>query len=212
MRKVLLTTLLASMITLPVYATPYALVMVPSTDFAPEGHMHMDIDTLVSNGGSTTSYGLTWGFKNGEAGIDYLPDTSNDQAIFNLKLGLVNKEDFKVVAGVQNLGSGTNNLALKYVMASQKVSDGTRFSLGYGVGKEDNLQPDENVVMAGIDKQLNEKWWGAVDYISGDSGIGGISVGASYAFAPNASVLFGYSVYNKDDADDTFTTQVDINF
>jgi len=211
MKKVLLTTLLATMITLPVSATPTALIMVPSTDFAPQGQLHMDIDTY-SHDGSVIYYGLTYGIKNAEIGIDYTPDADEDQAAFNLKFGLVNKDNFKMVAGVQNLSSGVNNAALKYVVASTKASDGTRFSLGYGVGREANLGEYEKVVMAGIDKQLSDKWWGAVDYISGDSWLGGLSFGVSYAVAPNASLLVGYNIYNDDSIPDTVTTQIDFNF
>ncbi|HBS59030.1 MAG: hypothetical protein AAGU23_02780 [Bacillota bacterium] len=212
MKKVILTTLLATMITVPVSATPTGLIAIPSTDFAAQGKLHMDIDTLSSHDGSATSYGLSYGFKNGEIGVDYLPDSDNDQAIFNFKLGLVDKENFKLVAGMQNVGSGLNNASLKYVVASTKASDGTRFSLGYGWGRDEVLAPDENMVLAGIDKQLSDKWWGAVDYISGDSGLGALSFGVSYAVAPNASVLVGYNIYNNNSIPDTFTTQVDFNF
>lgn len=212
MKKVLLTTLLATMITLPVAATPTALIMVPSTDFAPQGKLHMDIDTYTySHDGSMTYYGLTYGFKNAEIGVDYTPDVDEDQAAFNLKFGLVNKDNFKMVAGVQNMSSGINNAALKYVMASTKAGDGTRFSLGYGVGREANLGDDNKVVMAGIDKQFSDKWWGAVDYISGDSWLGGLNFGVSYAVAPNASILIGYNIYNND-TPNSFTTQIDFNF
>lgn len=210
MKKIFVTTLLASLITLPVYATPYALVMMPSTDFAPQGQTHLDIDTLGNNDGTNTSYGLTWGFKNGEIGLDYLP--GDDPVFFNLKLGLVNEDKFKLVAGVQNWGSDANNIALKYVVASQTIDNGTRFSLGYGVGRKAILGDDEKVVMVGIDKMLSDKLWGAVDYISGDSALGAVSFGVSYAVAPNASVLLGYVIPNEDSSKNMFTTQVDINF
>lgn len=212
MKKVLVATLLALTTTLPVSATPTGLIVIPSTDFVAQDKFHMDVDNTYMNGDSFSDYGLTYGFKNGEVGVDIWPDSEHDQAVYNFKIGLANKEKFKAVAGVMNLGSGDNNQALKYVMLSQKASDGTRFSLGYGVGREEVLGDDENVVMAGIDKQLSDKWWGAVDYISGDSPLGGLSVGVSYAVAPNASVLVGYSFYNNDALDNAFVTQIDFNF
>lgn len=216
MRKVLLVTLLASMITLPVFATPSSMIMIPSTDTVSEGTLHMDIDTAIyenSGSNSDTSYGLTYGFKNGEVGIDYLQWADNDQAIFNFKFGLVNKEKTKLVIGAQGLGSGdVTGQNLVYLLGSQKSSDGTRFTLGFGVGDDDALSPDENVVMAGIDKQLSDKWWGAIDYVSGDSVFGNLSFGVSYAVAPNASVLVSYSIANNDANPDFFTTQIDFNF
>ena len=55
--------------------------------------------------------------------------------------------------------------------------------------------------------------WAAVDYQGGDSSLGAFSFGVSWAFAPNASVIFGYDIYNnvKVAGRDTFTVQLDIN-
>ncbi|MEN6566385.1 MAG: hypothetical protein ABFC57_08790 [Veillonellales bacterium] len=70
-------------------------------------------------------------------------------------------------------------------MASKTASDGIRYSIGYGAGREAVLGDDNKMVLASIDKQLNDKWWAAVDYQSGKSSLGALSFGVSYNFAPN---------------------------
>lgn len=217
MKKVLATTLLAAMITVPVSATPSTLIWVPSTDLQTQGTWHLGIDDYFTsnNGQFPTDIGLTYGFKGGEVGIDYL--ASQDKPLyFNFKFNLVDDADkkFKVVAGAYNIGtSSETNAEVKYVLASKTTKDGTRFSLGYGVGREEVLGDDDNnMVIAGIDKMFNDKWWGAIDYQSGDSALGALSFGVSYNFAPNVSVIFGYDIFNNKAYDNTFTTQLDINF
>lgn len=215
MKKVLLTTLLATMITLPVSATPSSIVWVPSTDLQPQDQVHLGIDNYftANDGDYPTDIGLTWGFKNGEVGIDYMASQDHPM-LFNFKVGLVNdtEHNFKVVAGVQGLGTSSDtNQALKYVLASQTAADGVRYSLGYGVGREEAIGDDNKMVIASIDKMLTDKVWAGVDYMSGDSALGALSFGASYNFASNVSVLLGYDIYNND-SENTFTTQLDINF
>jgi uncharacterized protein with beta-barrel porin domain len=53
-----------------------------------------------------------------------------------------------------------------------------------------------------------------VDYQGGKNAFGALSFGASWAFAKNTSVIFGYDVYNNKDraGQNTFTVQLDINF
>lgn len=63
------------------------------------------------------------------------------------------------------------------------------------------------------DKYLTKDIWASIDYASGKSAYGALSVGASYNFAPNTSIIFGYVKYNNDKLmpEDMFTTQLDIN-
>jgi hypothetical protein len=84
--------------------------------------------------------------------------------------------------------------------------------LGYGVGRKEALGDDNKMVMAGIDKMLNDKWWAGVDYQSGDSALGALNFGVSYNFAPNTAVIFGYDIYNDSALKNTATVQLDINF
>ena len=62
--------------------------------------------------------------------------------------------------------------------------------------------------------EISDKLWLAVDYQSGKSSLGALNFGVSWAFSKNVSVIFGYDIYNKTKTggNNTFTTQVDINF
>ena len=62
--------------------------------------------------------------------------------------------------------------------------------------------------------EISDKLWMAVDYQSGESYMGALNFGVSWAFSKNVSVIFGYDIYNNAYAGgkNTFTTQLDINF
>lgn len=225
MKKIIISIcMLVFISTLPASATPSTLIWIPSTDIQPADKTHFGIDNYFTvkplRDGATTGafitpdYGLTWGFKNGEIGIDYI--AGQDKPLyFNFKYLLAGKAppDFNVVAGVYNVGtSPTTNQEIKYLMTSIADAHGWRYSLGYGWGRKQVLGNDHNMVLAGVDKQLNDKWWVAIDYQGGKSSVGALNFGVGYTFAPNASVIVGYDIYNDKNLKRTITTQLDINF
>ncbi|WP_425058188.1 hypothetical protein SCACP_28370 [Sporomusa carbonis] len=223
MKKILLITLLLTCaLILPVSATPSTIIWIPSTDIQPADKTHLGIDnysTVKPNGTTgaftTPDYGLTWGRKNFEYGIDYIASQPSNPLYFNAKFNLLNNAatNVNVVAGVYNVGtSNATNQEVKYVLASKIIKDGTRFALGYGVGREAALGSDNKMILASIDKQLNDKWWVAIDHQGGKSALGATNVGFAYSFAPNASVIFAYDIYNNKSYKNTITTQLDINF
>jgi hypothetical protein len=219
--SIIITCLLVFAFTLPARATPSTLIWIPSTDIQPADKVHFGIDNYFTvNAGDTTGafttpdYGLTWGFKNGEVGIDYI--ASQDKPLyFNFKYLLMGKAptDLNVVAGAYNVGqTSATNQEIKYLLTSTTDKNGWRYSLGYGWGRKQALGADHNMVLAGIDKQLNGKWWVAADYQGGKSCVGALNFGVGYTFAPNASVIVGYDIYNDSNLKNTVTTQLDINF
>lgn len=203
------------------YATPSTLIWIPSTDIQSDRTWHLGIDnyfTPTDGFRSATDVGVTYGFAKGraEAGIDYLG--GQDSPFFlNAKYLLLTETDKlpAVAVGAFNFGFKKNvtDYNLLYALGS-KTFGPVRLTAGYCHGNEDALGSDPNMFLAGIDGCLSKdkKWWGAVDYQSGDNAFGALSFGVSYAFAPNVSVIFGYDMYNAAGADDTFTTQLDINF
>lgn len=225
MKKILaLVLLLVSTLVVPVSATPSGIVWIPSTDIQASDKTHFGIDNYFtaaplkageSTGAFTTpTIGLTWGAKSFEFGFDYVA-SQNDPLYFNAKAKLFGKKptNLNMVAGIYALGTtGLTNQEVKYLLGSISTKDGTRFSLGYGLGREEALGPDYKMVLASIDKQLNDKWWIGVDYQGGKSALGALNFGVAYSFAPNASILLGYDIYNNDSYKDTFTVQLDINF
>ena len=178
--KTLIITLFLMMATaLPVAATPSTLIWIPSTDIQAQDKTHFGIDYYFTpqpmKQGETTGafttpdYGLTAGYKNFEFGIDFISG-QNDPVYFNAKVKVLGKKatDLNLVAGIYNWGTtSATNAEVKYVLGSAATKDGTRFILGYGFGRQEALGNDNNMIMAGIDKQLSEKWWVAVDYQGG---------------------------------------------
>jgi hypothetical protein len=225
MKKVLsLVFLLLITLVATVSATPSSIIWIPSTDIQASDKTHLGIDNYFtasplkageSTGAFTTpTIGLTWGAKNFEFGFDYVA-SQNDPLYFNAKAKLLGKKatDLNLVVGVYNLGTtGVTNQEVKYLLGSVSTKDGTRFSLGYGMGREEALGADHNMILASIDKQLNDKWWVGADYQGGTSALGALNFGVSYSFSPNASILLGYDIYNNAAYKNTLTLQLDVNF
>lgn len=216
--------LLLIILVVPVSATPSTLIWIPSTDIQPAGKTHFGIDNYFTvsplkpgetTGAFTTpTIGLTWGIKNFEFGVDYVA-SQNDPLYFNAKAKLFGNKptDLNMVAGIYGLGTtGLTNQEVKYLLGSVSTKDGTRFSLGYGIGREEALGSDNKMILAGIDKQLNDKWWVGVDYQGGKSALGALNFGVAYSITPSASILLGYDIYNNSALKNTMTLQFDVNF
>ena len=208
-----------------VSSTPSSIIWIPSTDIQASDKTHFGIDSYFtpkpmqpgeSTGAFTTpDIGLTWGRGNFEFGLDYIAQ-QDSPVLFNAKYKFLGKKptDLNMVIGVYNVGtSSAMNQEVKYLLASAATKDGTRFSLGYGIGRTEALGENNNqLIMASIDKQLNDKWWVAVDYQGSTSALGALNFGFSYNFTPATSILVGYDIYNNKDFKNTITVQLDINF
>jgi len=97
-----------------------------------------------------------------------------------------------------------------------------RFSVGYYSGNKDVLLGTDGTaantgILASWDRTMSEisdKLWFAVDYMGGGNVNSGVSLGLSWAFSKNVSVIFGYDMWDKPAlaGANTFTAQLDINF
>lgn len=215
MKKILLALFLVISVSLPVYASPSILVLIPSTDIQPKDQMHLNYDTFFNKDSNTGYYGLEFGLGNNtEIGFDYMSPGGNHPWLFNAKVKLGNiGHKMPVVAGVYNVGTSSDtNQEVKYLLTSYTDDNKYRYTLGYGVGRKEALPEDNRIFMAGIDKAFNDKWWASVDYQSGNSVLGAVSVGVAYNLTPKASLMFGYNFYNSDDIKNTATIGLDINF
>jgi hypothetical protein len=230
------------------FATPSTQIWNPSTDIQELHKWHLGIDdyfSVVSNdtkpNQTSTDVNLTYGLiKNLEVGIDIF-EPRQDPEQFNVKYGLPESDKVPAFAvGIENVGlrvdnsnalRPANNYNIAYALVAKTFKAGTmslpRVSVGYYIGNG-NLLVDETGaaantgVILSLDKQINDKWWAAIDYASGRSWYGETSFGFSYAFAPNTSVIFGYVIYNNSSpnlitqnvntTNNQFTTQLDINF
>jgi hypothetical protein len=212
-----------------VFATASTQIWNPSTDIQKAGTVHFGIDnyfSVVKN--STKPYqiypdlGVTIGvWKYLEVGIDMIQPTPYPYFL-NFKLGLPESGSFPALAiGGCNIGTkkDVTDYNMLYGVAAKTLPTIGRLTLGYYQGMNKNLFLDETGktaktgFIATWDKALTDKIWACIDYASGKNWYGSLSLGASYAFSPNVSVIFGYVIFNNSKVvpNDTFTTQLDIN-
>jgi hypothetical protein len=195
-------------------ATPSALIWVPSTDIQTSGTGHLGILAFAPSQGSTLmDYGLTFGSGRLEYGMDILQQSGiTDPVRLNAKYALVDETKTmpKFVIGAFDYGVGAASNQ-DYILGS-KTFNLARFTFGYSTGKKSALGNDNNMAILGLDRQINAKWWVGADYQSGQSEFGAFSIGASYNFTANASLLVGYDWWNNKSIPDTTTIQFGVNF
>ncbi len=179
-----------------------------------------------------------------EVGFDYLviANEPNDNHPFsgNFKIGTPEDSLFKyspaIAVGMYNVGPSqagttagvlnstlvTSGQNIMYALAARTLPVVGRISAGYYHGSASALKDFDGKsandgLLLSWDRtmtELTDKLWLGVDYMSGNNVDGAISFGASWAFAKNVSVIFGYDIW-KDKrlaGNNTFTTQLDINF
>ena len=128
-------------------------------------------------------------------------------------------------AGASGVVSGQNivyGLLARTLPVMGTVPSLGRLSAGYYRGSEralvnTNNNAENDGVLLSWDRtmtEISDKLWMAVDYQGGNNADGALNFGASWNFAKNVSVIFGYDIYNKKAlaGQNTFTTQLDINF
>ena len=175
-----------------------------------------------------------------EIGIDYLTDnfgSASNQAkhpmMFNFKAGI--PEDAfgikglpAIAAGMYNIGTydhgatGGNTMQnIAYGLVAKTLPVVGRISVGGYNGAEKQFGDKlNNGILASWDRsmpEISDKLWLAVDYMSGRNYNSALSVGGSWAFSKNTSLLVGANFYNPFQetlygGKPSFTTQLDINF
>ncbi len=225
------------------WATPSTQIWIPSTDIQATGTWHLGLDSYVTaatGGILANDWGITYGLLPGlEIGIDYITPMSYPIQL-NIKYGVAESKDFPLsfAVGACNIGLTSTNKTTGFAGNDQDMVYGLlaknfdafgRLSAGYYFGNSNNPTFDTTLlaangkkiessgILASWDKQLNDKWWAAVDYQGGNNAFGALSFGVSYAFSSNTSVIFGYDIWNVQApapalSANTFTTQLDINF
>ncbi|HMD68060.1 MAG TPA: hypothetical protein VKF42_04210 [Chitinivibrionales bacterium] len=144
--------------------------------------------------------GYDFGTRNYDANATTEPSLGTK---FNLVYALMGKTIWKLgrVNVGPYVGAVASNKALFAAASDPKVMD--------NVG-----------VMAAWDRTMNEispKLWLSVDYQSGRSGYGALSLACAWSFSPNVSVIYGVDFYNDgfyhytNASAPTFTMQLDAN-
>lgn len=176
-----------------------------------------------------------------EVGVDYYTDNLLDgqtgspasahPIYFNFKGAIPEDAFFKgmpaIAAGMFGLNTASTALSSNtaYGLIAKTFPVIGRISVGGYNGSQNSYpQKHNNGVLASWDRTMSEisdKLWVAVDYASGNNYFGALSLGASWAFTPNVSLLVGANFYNPfynpqggalPGGKPTITTQLDINF
>ena len=224
-------------------ATPSTQIWIPSTDIQPFKTLHLNFDTYIrassEEDGSKLPPVVVLGPTVGvlpfekvqaELGFDLIhagSDADDYPLYFHGKLGTPEDSLFRFspafAVGGYNFGtkSDVTDQDIVYGLVARTFPVIGRLSAGYFVGNDKVLVDetgagDEKGVLLSWDRTLTEisdKLWAAVDYQGTDSAIGALSFGISYAVSKNASIIFGYDIYNENRTagENTFTVQVDFN-
>jgi hypothetical protein len=224
-------------------ATPSTQIWIPSTDIQPFKTFHFNFDTYIrtrsEEGGERLPPVVVLGPTAGilpfekvqaEVGFDLIyggSDADDYPLYFHGKLGTPEDSLFKsspaIAVGGYNFGTKSNvtDQNIVYGLVAKTLPVIGRLSAGYFLGNDkilvdENGEKDEKGVLLSWDRTLSEisdKIWVAVDYQGTDSAIGALNFGISYAFAENASIIFGYDIYNESrtGGENTFTVQIDFN-
>lgn len=240
-KNILMTALVLCLAPLAANATPSTQVWIPSTDVQKYKSVHLNVDNYVAVKqdaawkaplfviGPTVGV-LPYEKVQAEVGFDLMRAglaADSSPLYLHAKVGTPEGKLFDgspaFAAGGYNFGTkkDVTDQNIVYGLAAKNVGKLGRFSAGYYTGN-DKVLVDENGdkentgVLLSWDRTISEvsdKLWAAVDYQGGDSALGALSFGLSWAFSPNTSVIFGYDVYNngKIAGADTYTVQLDIN-
>lgn len=179
---------------------------------------------------------LPWEKLQAEVGVDYMDGGTSagvdaHPVYFNAKLGTPEDSLFAfspaIAFGVYNVGTQTSGPAatkqnITYGLLARTLPVVGRISAGGYHGSatvlvDENGRSANDGLLLSWDRtmtEISDKLWLGVDYMSGKSANGALNFGVSWAFSKNVSVIFGYDIYNnvKTGGQNTFTTQVDINF
>jgi len=223
-------------------ATPSTQIWIPSTDAKDFKVVHVDIDNYArfssknNDGTNVNIYNI--GLSAGvlplenlklEIGVDFLKQsTSYDDHpfYFNAKLATPEgafgiKELPAFALGGYNLGTvSATEQNIVYALTAKTLPVVGRLSFGGYTADKDALgSTSDQGILASWDRsmpEISDKLWLAVDYMSGKNLNGAVSVGGSWAFSKQVSLIVGVVVFNpaqdvKPGGKPALTTQLDIN-
>lgn len=181
-------------------------------------------DYLVSAGEPNDNHPWSGNFKIGTP-EDSLFKMSPAIAVGMYNLGPANSGTTAGVPTASLITSGQNiayGLVAKTLPAIGSLPSLGRFSVGGYRGSKHALinangTTSNDGLLLSWDRtmtEISDKLWLAVDYMGGHNVNSGTSIGFSWAFAKNVSVIFAYDMWKEKTlaGNNTFTTQLDINF
>jgi hypothetical protein len=191
-----------------------SLTNIPSTDVQEEGTAALLLLTQRQRdaGEFANSLGICIGSRGFEWGFDVL-DTSGD-VLEHIKFNL--KETGK---GTTGLSIGFTNLSFDrdlaydqaYLVADRWIGD-NRITVGSAVQIGPAATVDKTQLLLGLDRSFSHGWWAAMDYSSGQSGLGGYGLAVEKELAAGRALCLGLFRYNDGSEGDTYWAQYSIDF
>jgi hypothetical protein len=223
-------------------ATPSTQIWIPSTDAKDFKNIHIDIDNYARfasdpsvAGTNMYNIGLSAGvlpFENIklEVGVDFLKidDKAYDEHPFYINAKLATPEGAFGIKELPAFAVGGYNLStvsatqqnIVYALVAKTLPVVGRLSVGGYTSNEDLYgKKDNKGILASLDRsipEISDKLWLAVDYMGGNNANGALSVGGSWAFSKQISLIVGAVFFNpfqevKPGGKPTLTTQIDIS-
>jgi hypothetical protein len=201
---------------------PPVYVFGPTAGVSPFEKIQAEVGFDLIYGGANTGFGLDKYPFYGHFKIGMPEDNTWIPAI---AVGMYN---IGTKSGDARKGELATNQDIAYGLVAKTLPVVGRLSAGGYIGNKKVLvtdqvdasgkfKSDEKGVLLSWDRtvsEISDKLWLGVDYMGGRNVNGAFSFGASWAFAKNVSIIFGYDIWNnkKVAGENTFTVQVDINF
>lgn len=86
----------------------------------------------------------------------------------------------------------------KILMFNSPTVNGARYSIGYGVSRNNVLGYEQKIFAASVNKKLTDYWSFSVGYESDRLRFGAINFGAMYNISPHATISVFTSINNKE--------------
>jgi hypothetical protein len=206
-------------------ATPSTQIWIPSTDAKDFKSFHIDLDnyarfsSAADAGTNMYNIGLSAGVLplenlKLEVGVDFLKQDNKvyDDNPFYLNAKLATPEDAFGIKGLPAFAVGAYNLStvksdytqqnIVYGLVAKTLPVVGRLSVGGYNGAKRVLSPGSKGntgLLASWDRsmpEISDKLWLAVDYMSGKNLNGEVSVGGSWAFSKQISLIVGVVIFN----------------
>jgi len=192
--------LVLASIGVPARCCPSALMLAPTTDVIPVGHLSMeyqgDSTTPVSSDTAKQFINTEIGWaRNFEAGVDLdVSDDAHGRAILNGKYRFDLAPKLSAAVGAQSIDSRFKSIP--YVTSGLETSI-ARVTLGALHYEGDTSW------FVGLDRAFNHKLTLMADYVSGDAFYA--SAGLSYSFTPQFGLVAGAEFPNMDGGDTVYS-------
>ena len=187
---------------------------VPNSVVTPEGKMHFQANTFLTNSLDRTQvYGMYGVNKDTEVGLNFL-NFSNDKSWYGITAQhreVLNADHNLTIGGAYYLNSNNSYYVYGLVTANKLLAK-ANINAGLFYGNESMFGESTIGLMASIEYQvINDKIHVTAEYMSGKHWMNGLNVGGSYEISKNMKAAIGLNVYKAQTGPSPFILQLHYN-